>query len=73
MVYLHLCCFELKTVWEERAKSFTCVWHKRYQKERPSAVNFKLLDSNKSLFWVTKIKSDFHKEVENSMHKNSEI
>ena len=36
MAHLHLWCFQLTAVWEERAKSFTRVSHNRYRKREAS-------------------------------------
>ena len=42
-------------------------------KARPSAVDFKELDPNKSLLWVGKIKSALFEGVENSIQKTAEF
>ena len=42
-VHLELWCFQLTTVCEERAKNFTCVWHKWYLKRETFRSRFQLI------------------------------
>ena len=73
MVHLHLWCFQSAVGWKESAKSLLAFGTTDVWKERPSTVDFKLLDSNKSSLWVAKIKSTLFKGVENSIQKNLKL
>ena len=44
MVHLQLSCFQLTAVWEESAKSFTCVWHKWYPKRETFYSWFQVIE-----------------------------
>ena len=57
-------------VWEESAKSFSYVWYNWIWKERLSVIDFKWLVSNKSLPWVSKIKSAGDREPDAEKQRN---